>query len=111
MGRGFESFQPRHTTRSITVDSKREYQYPAKFEPSEEGGFVVTFRDIPEAITQGDSEEEAMSMAEDALASSLEFYFEDSRAVPEPSDPYDGERMVAVSAEVYEKIRLHNSSL
>jgi len=29
--------------------------YPAKFSPAEEGGFVVTFRDIPEAITQGDN--------------------------------------------------------
>ena len=37
--------------------------YPAQFEAVPEGGFVVTFRDIPEAITQGDTEKEAMEMA------------------------------------------------
>lgn len=30
-------------------------KYPATFTP-ETGGFVVTFRDIPEALTQGDIE-------------------------------------------------------
>ena len=39
--------------------------YPAKFTPAEEGGYVVTFRDIPEAITQGDDMTEAVEMAED----------------------------------------------
>ncbi|WP_238329470.1 type II toxin-antitoxin system HicB family antitoxin [Mannheimia haemolytica] len=34
--------------------------YPALFTPAEEGGFVVTFPDLPEAITQGDTFEEAM---------------------------------------------------
>jgi antitoxin HicB len=29
----------------------RSYQYPAVFTPAEEGGFVVTFPDVPEAIT------------------------------------------------------------
>jgi antitoxin HicB len=42
-------------------------RYAALFEPTEEGGFVVTFRDIPEAITQGDSIDEARDMAADAL--------------------------------------------
>ena len=35
-------------------------RYPARFDLAPEGGFVVTFRDIPEAITQGDTEAEAM---------------------------------------------------
>ena len=39
--------------------------YPAKFTPAEEGGYIVTFRDIPEAITQGDDMTEAVEMAED----------------------------------------------
>ena len=32
-----------------------------------DGGFVVTFRDIPEAITQGETVEDALVMAKDAL--------------------------------------------
>ena len=35
-------------------------RFPAKFAPAKEGGFVVTFPDIPEAITQGDDDAEAM---------------------------------------------------
>jgi antitoxin HicB len=42
--------------------------YYALFEPDvDQGGFVVTFPDVPGCITQGDSAEEAMEMAVDAL--------------------------------------------
>lgn len=37
------------------------------------GGFVVTFRDIPEAITQGETVEEALQMAREALETAMEF--------------------------------------
>jgi hypothetical protein len=39
------------------------YSYPATLTPAEEGGYVVTFRDIPEAITQGDSLEDSLAQA------------------------------------------------
>jgi antitoxin HicB len=68
--------------------------YPARFEPAEEGGFVVTFRDVPEAITQGDDKEEAIEMARDALRSAMEFYLEDKRAIPLPSALEPGEELV-----------------
>jgi antitoxin HicB len=84
-------------------------QYPALFEPAaEEGGFVVTFRDIPEAITQGDTEEEAMEMAEDALLTVMDFYFEDNRMVPQPSKPHKGERLVRLAPSVAAKVLLLN---
>jgi predicted RNase H-like HicB family nuclease len=60
-------------------------RYPARFKPAKEGGFVVTFRDIPEAITQGESVEDAMIHARDALETALDFYFDDRREVPAPS--------------------------
>ena len=41
--------------------------FPALFEPDPGGGFTVTFRDVPEAITQGDTIEEARAAAADAL--------------------------------------------
>ena len=31
-----------------------DYVYPALFQPEADGGFLVTFPDVPEAITQGD---------------------------------------------------------
>ena len=82
--------------------------YPARFEPAEEGGFVVSFRDIPEVITQGDTETEAMAMAEDALLSSMDFYFEDHRPVALPSAPLPSERLVSLPASVTAKVLLLN---
>jgi antitoxin HicB len=84
--------------------------YPATF-IQEDGGYTVTFRDIPEAITQGDSYEEAALMAQDALATAMEFYFEDNRPVPLPSQPLDGEVMVELPLSVWSKVLLLNEML
>lgn len=86
-------------------------RYPATFEEAPEGGFVVSFRDIPEAITQGDTEDEAMEMAEDVLVSSMEFYLAERRAVPSPSKPLKGERLVHLPASVAAKVLLLNEQL
>jgi antitoxin HicB len=86
-------------------------RYPAHFEPQEEGGFVVTFPDIPEAITQGEDVEDALLHAADALESALEFYFEDGRPVPAPSKPRRGQRMVELPASVAAKVLLLNEMI
>lgn len=86
-------------------------KYPANFAPSEEGGFVVTFRDIPEAITEGDTEAEAVEMAEDALFTAMGFYFEDNRTVPTPSKARAGERLIALPLSVSAKILLLNAMI
>jgi len=39
--------------------------------------FLVTFPDLPEAITQGVSEKQALRAAKEALETALDFYFED----------------------------------
>lgn len=49
--------------------------------------FLVTFPDVPEAITQGSSLEEAIANAGDALDVALEGYLEAGRAWPEPNYP------------------------
>jgi len=59
--------------------------YPAKFIRAAEGGYVVEFIDIPSCVTEGDTLEEAKSMAKEAISAML--YSLDSRkmAIPEPS--------------------------
>lgn len=87
-------------------------KFPAHFEPdAEAGGFVVTFRDIPEAITQGDTEEEALAMAADVLLASMEVYFDEKRPVPAPSKAKRGERLVALPASAASKVLLLNEML
>jgi len=75
------------------------------------GGFVVTFPDIPEAITQGETREEALEMAQEALEAALEFYFEDKRAVPTPSKAEHGQDAIALPASLSAKILLFNEML
>ena len=83
-------------------------KFAARFEPDPNGGYVVTFRDIPEAITQGDTLEEARTMALDALITAMDFYFEDGRAVPAPSKAKRSEELVALPASVATKVELLN---
>jgi antitoxin HicB len=82
--------------------------YPVRLTPAEEGGFVVTFRDIPEAITQGDDKADAMAMAQDALITAMDFYFEDKREVPSPSARKSGEQFVALPPSLASKVLLLN---
>lgn len=59
--------------------------YPASLMLDSDGGFTVTFRDVPKAITEGDSREEALFHAEDALESTLAMYVPDKQPLPAPS--------------------------
>jgi antitoxin HicB len=72
--------------------------YPAALTPDADGGFTVTFRDVPEAITEGDSREEAVLRAEDALESALAMHIAAKEPLPSPSKPEAGEVMVPLSA-------------
>lgn len=74
--------------------------YPAKVSPAPGGGFVVTFRDIPEAITQGDDMSEAVEMARDALITAFDFYFERRQQVPVATKLKRGEHPVELPANV-----------
>lgn len=81
--------------------------YPARFDQGDDG-ITVTFRDVPEAITCGFDEAEAMSMASDALETALSLYLR-AGAPPSASEPQPGERLVAVSALGSAKLALHEA--
>lgn len=83
-------------------------RYPVTLQvDTESGGYVVSFPDIPEALTQGDNQEEALLMARDALMTAFEFYFEDSQKIPLPSVIHS-EHYIEVPASVVAKILLLN---
>ena len=85
-------------------------KYPANFQKTE-NGYVVGFRDIPEAVTQGSTYKEAVMMAEDALLTALDFYFEDNRLVPMPSAALEGEILIDMPASAFIKVLLLNTML
>lgn len=64
-----------------------KYAYPAIFTPEEDGSFSVNFPDLEGCYTCGDSLEDGIEMAEDALALVLYGYEKDGRAIPSPSSP------------------------
>lgn len=61
--------------------------YPALFHKAEEGGFWISFPDIPECLTQGDNMEQAYEMAVDALGLALTCREKERQPFPNPSDP------------------------
>jgi len=60
------------------------FDYPVTLTP-DEGTVLVTFHDVPEAITFGADEDEALLQAVDALESALSFYVGDRKPLPVPS--------------------------
>ena len=62
------------------------FDYPVTLTP-DQGTVMVTFTDVPEAITFGMDEDEALLQAVDALESALTFYIEDRKLLPTPSKP------------------------
>lgn len=86
--------------------------YPGSFDPrSELGGFVVTFRDLGEVITQGDSMEEALAMAQNALIGALEKRLKAKKPAPLPSPALRGEVVVKLPCVVAAKVALRNEML
>ena len=84
--------------------------YPARL-ARDGDGFMVSFPDIPEALTGAATREEALEIAADALTTAMDFYFEDRRPVPAPSQPKRGQVMVDLPASVSAKVLLLNEML
>lgn len=73
------------------------FDYPVILTP-DDGTVLVTFPDVPEAITQGEDEDEALLYAVDALETALSFYVDDRKPLPVPSKPKRGQKTVRPSA-------------
>jgi hypothetical protein len=54
-----------NVSREQGATKMRAFVYGAEFEPGDHRAIVVSFPDVPEAITQGDDEVDARAMAED----------------------------------------------
>ncbi len=73
----------------------RSYVYRAEFERGSRRGVVVSFPDVPEAITEGRDMADARVMAEEALGLALLSYPE--RGLPLPKPRANGKSLVPVS--------------
>ena len=64
-----------------------KYVYPAVF-INEENGYSVIFKDLEGCYTCGETLEEAIEMAEDALAFTLYGYEKEGKGIPQPGKDY-----------------------
>jgi antitoxin HicB len=64
----------------------------------EEGDYVVSVRDLPEVVTAGDDEKQALVQAADAIEASIGFRMDKGEVLPNPSPVQDGEQPVSLSA-------------
>lgn len=64
-----------------------KYIFPALFESDGQEGYTVTFPDLPGCITEGDSLEDALYMAKDALELFIYSMEEDRDNIPTPTSP------------------------
>ena len=85
------------------------YLYPCILTPEKEGGFFVSFPDIPGALTCGDDRSEALEMAEDALVAMLAVYVQQQREIPTPSPVADDQELVAVPPIAAAKLALYTA--
>ena len=83
------------------------FQYAVLLSPADEGGYVVTCRDLPELITQGESVEEALEQASDAMDEVFATYLTEGLDFPEPSKARRREHMVAPPPETVAKAALY----
>lgn len=95
-----------------------QFIYKANVEADPDGGFIVTFNDVPEAITHGESREEAMTNAQEALGLALRGIVQDERPLPEPEtrdgipvavDPEDAIKLAVIQA--FQQARISKTEL
>jgi len=86
------------------------YTYPARLEADEDGRLVVHFPDLPEALTDGADEVEALSEASDCLSEALAGRIHRQEEIPIPSPLGRGlyavepEPTIALKAALYEAL-------
>lgn len=63
------------------------HSYTVILEPQPGGGFTVVVPALPEVVTEGETEEEALAMAEDAIRLVLEYRKEQGLPIPDDTAP------------------------
>ena len=86
----------------------KNFTYPAKMIPDgRSAGFVVTFRDIPEAITQGEDIADAIFQAIDCLEEAIAGRLRLEEIIPQPSRSRKDEHLIPLPALMAAKAALY----
>ena len=83
------------------------FEYPVLLKAAEEGGFIVTCRDLPPLITQGENKADALAQAADAMDEVFATYMLEGLTFPAPSKTRRGEYSTAPPAGTMAKAALY----
>lgn len=83
------------------------YKYPVVLTRMDDGNIMAEIPDVPEAITFGETEAEALQWAQDALQVALSSYVDDRRDIPSPSKVQEGQYTVCPEALAGVKLYLY----
>ena len=83
------------------------FDYPVLLKAAKEGGFIVTCRDLPSLVTQGEDKADALSQAADAMDEVFATYMLEGLTFPTPSKPRRYEYSIAPPAETMAKAALY----
>lgn len=86
-----------------------QFEYPVLLTEADEGGFVISCRDLPELITQGEDKADALEQAADAMDEVFAVYMESGLPFKRPSKARAGEYMVSPPAETLAKAALYSA--
>ena len=64
-----------------------QYSFSIILEPQEEGGFTVLVPALPEVVTEGDTEQEALANAEEAIRLIVSYRRDHGIAIPSDARP------------------------
>jgi antitoxin HicB len=87
---------------------RTSYSYPATLERDDDGRYVVRFPDLPEALTDGADEDEAITEAADCLSEALASRIVDGEEIP-PATRSAGQYLISPNPTVALKTALYTA--
>ena len=75
-----------------------EIRYPATIDKQKDGSFLVTFVDLPDTFTEGQTKEEALFNAAEVLSVMLAWRLDETNDIPSPTLKIKGAHYIAPDA-------------
>ncbi len=86
-----------------------KFEYPFALMEQSDGSYLITFPDVPEAVTDIETKDETLSETIDCLIAALGGYINEGRDIPNPSIPEAGQETVIVPPLVSAKLALYKA--
>lgn len=86
-------------------------RYPVTLTPAPKSSYIVSFVNIPKALTQSKTVAKAIKAAKNALLTAFNFYFKNNKLIPLPSPLNSHNHFIKVPLSVASKVLLLNAFL